>query len=1317
MPEKPAIKSPAMNKSNLPTLARPAGGDHGVRLRQGLPELPERLLLAHAAGRVLFVAGAGVSMQPPASLPDFGALVREVVARLDDALVPHLAMPPAPCVKRQEVGAGPPLNAEQQALLARIDDKEFDVALGMLERRMDSDQDRESSVRRAVADVLRGAQRPAPIHAALVRLANRGAATAIATTNFDLLFESAARSLRKPLQRYALTDIPRPDPRPGFAGVMHLHGALDPDPNRHADLVLTDRDFGEQYLRRRGIPDFVYDAARIFHVVFVGYSANDPPMRYLLNAVAADGLRFPDLKERFAFVPTAPAQDDAGRAALAAEMAMWVGRGITPIPYDKSDGHRALTGVLAAWAALSPHEDKGAPVDREIRRVLRLERAGASEASRELFAHLFRRGSPEEQVRLAALGRNTRCDPAWLDGMLEIVRERGPDADREPLAHQLCRVFLHGRLAEKTILRWAAGLPAGAKTERNAVLEAIEWDLRGSSVSAPFCDAWHALAEAFGSHDEVRRGEDYALGRRIAQGDRSGALIADIARFVAPRLNVGYREASPFYSGRPPKTAKQAGDLLTMSVTSRTLDIGKGLSLGDVNEVEFLLQLAEALEAEVVRALHIGTRAGWGTGRGMVWLGGLTRLRLHRSTDPDGTDRFASGVAPSAHLLLHAVARLAVLSPADAAPFLSRWRSRPDPIHARMWAAAAVEPALASPAAVVSFLMDRPPEQRWFASRFPEIAELRAARFNTLAAADGAAVVSQLLGGPPFKLVRRGGTGEERRRLREGLAVSELTRIEAAGGVLPDAAHRWLRDRRAALSTFVSNAVDAGFPTSPRAHWVPPTPDTDLDALEDGALLEAAEDRLGEGRTYERRVDRVWDWLNVEGNSSRLAKALAHQDPDGQRFPATWMAALSRHRPPPVGASQKRVEEMVGEARDLLQHLPALSRRNAERVVSGAASWLVEWARRLAPNAALTKAIALWWPFAAAASERTGDATDYEESATADLKRVEHDALNSPVGHLAGAFLAICPNLADEPRPFADAGLRAVATLVAGTDGRAGQIARFRCAMDLSYLMAADPDWTEATLLRRLEAGGAEADALWRAVALSEMSGDSLARLGPLMARRATIADGLDRDTRQGLVERACHAVLSDLWHGRDDTALRGEVQQMLRLCPDDLRSRAATILESFVNGVTSGKASQAGPSTEEAFDRAVAPFLHSVWPKDQAAATPGVAEALAPLPAATGRRFAEAVAAVRRFLVPFEAWSLHSWRLAADDLRSVKHGVVVGADEARAALDLLDRTIGSDDGTRVPSDLGVALAHIVSQDGRLRRDPRFRRLAALSRE
>ena len=55
-----------------------------------------------------------------------------------------------------------------------------------------------------------------------------------------------------------------------------------------SDLVLTDQDFGEFYLRRRVVPDFIYDAARLYHLVLVGYSASDAPMRYLLNAEATD---------------------------------------------------------------------------------------------------------------------------------------------------------------------------------------------------------------------------------------------------------------------------------------------------------------------------------------------------------------------------------------------------------------------------------------------------------------------------------------------------------------------------------------------------------------------------------------------------------------------------------------------------------------------------------------------------------------------------------------------------------------------------------------------------------------------------------------------------------------------------------------------------------------------------------------------------------------------------------------------------------------------------------------------------------------------
>ena len=95
-----------------------------------------------------------------------------------------------------------------------------------------------------------------------MRLADCGGGSTIMTTNFDLLLEAAAKRLRSPVQTYALGSIPRPTTRKEFAWVLHVHGALDRNPARFSELVLSDQDL----------------------------------------AVATDGTRFSDLKERFTFV-------------------------------------------------------------------------------------------------------------------------------------------------------------------------------------------------------------------------------------------------------------------------------------------------------------------------------------------------------------------------------------------------------------------------------------------------------------------------------------------------------------------------------------------------------------------------------------------------------------------------------------------------------------------------------------------------------------------------------------------------------------------------------------------------------------------------------------------------------------------------------------------------------------------------------------------------------------------------------------------------------------------------------------------------------
>ena len=403
-----------------------------ISLGEGLPKIPERLLLAHRAGEVLFVCGAGISV--PAGIPQFRGLVEQVYAALDPAV--HVAMvgiPEGVCnLQQPHLGN---LNDAQIAELRRFVAADYDVVLGMLERRLDDANAGESGdgvVRRAVRKILASGApspcgqgkppKPAPIHRAIVRLADRGMGPVVVTTNFDLLLEDAAGRLGPRPVTYALAGVPRPSRMPGYTGVMHIHGAVSKDPRRVPDLVLSEQDFGEFYLRRRVAPDFIYDAARLYHLVLVGYSANDPPMRYLLNAVAADDSRFSDIKPRFTFVGS-PTLD---RPALAD----WRARGIRPIRYDSKDGHAELLAVFQRWAKLSAVNSATAFVDREVRRIVRARRADASDADRELFDHLLRRSVPAEQDRLLRVAKSAGADMGWLDATTGVVRDSGYESRR-----------------------------------------------------------------------------------------------------------------------------------------------------------------------------------------------------------------------------------------------------------------------------------------------------------------------------------------------------------------------------------------------------------------------------------------------------------------------------------------------------------------------------------------------------------------------------------------------------------------------------------------------------------------------------------------------------------------------------------------------------------------------------------------------------------------------------------------------------------------------------------------------------------------------
>ena len=398
---------------NLPPRERfipPDTGHRDILLGDGLAAIPESLLLAHARGEVLFVAGAGVSKS--AGLPDFRGLVLKVYEELDPGV--HSAIS-----GQTDLDPGNLLD-DQKAEIKRFQKCEYDIVLGMLERRLEGQTQPRSLVRQRVGRIIRqdGLQ-PAPIHRALMRLSGQGGEVRIITTNFDLLLEDAARRMRSPVQTYALGGIPRPRPTGSqeFTGVMHIHGALDRNPRRTSDLILSDQDFGEFYLRRRSVSDLIYDAARLYSLVLVGYSASDPPMRYLLNAVSADRAHFGDLKELFIFVGM-DREDPV-------ELGDWRARGIIPVPYDvQDDDHTQLQETLVRWARFSALNGRQSRIDRELKQIVGIRRTEASDAERDFFDHIIRRSRPDERARLARLISRHKADLSWLDAIVEVSSGR-----------------------------------------------------------------------------------------------------------------------------------------------------------------------------------------------------------------------------------------------------------------------------------------------------------------------------------------------------------------------------------------------------------------------------------------------------------------------------------------------------------------------------------------------------------------------------------------------------------------------------------------------------------------------------------------------------------------------------------------------------------------------------------------------------------------------------------------------------------------------------------------------------------------------------
>lgn len=283
-----------------------------MRFLEHGPSLPSHLLEEQGQGNVIFFCGAGISV--PAGLDSFAKLTNRIITGLDST----------------------------KARLALADGQSFDRVFNVLVREFGR-QEIDRQIYRALSVDKPGTLKHHRDILALSRGA--GGSPQVVTTNFDRLFEMAGKALR-PIIPPGLPDIELNQP---IRGVVYLHGRLA-DPNEADEVpsyVISSADFGRAYLAEGWATRFVKSLREKYTIVLLGYSADDPPMRYLLEGL---NVRVGITYQSPIYVFTDQTADEAEEN--------WQDRGVTPICYGQDKTHSHLWSTISAWAKAARSSDR-----------------------------------------------------------------------------------------------------------------------------------------------------------------------------------------------------------------------------------------------------------------------------------------------------------------------------------------------------------------------------------------------------------------------------------------------------------------------------------------------------------------------------------------------------------------------------------------------------------------------------------------------------------------------------------------------------------------------------------------------------------------------------------------------------------------------------------------------------------------------------------------------------------------------------------------------------------------------------------------------
>lgn len=1245
------------------------------------PDIPERLLQAHEDGRVVFFCGAGISY--PARLPDFAGLVAKVYEAL--ATTP---------------------NAVQQAAIKA---GQFDTAIGLLEADIVGGRE---TVRRALAGILTpdlSAPNATATHDALLTLGKcRNGHTRLITTNFDRLFEEVIAAKSLPIEGFQAPLLPVPKNR--WDGLVYLHGLLSAAPTSSEldRLVVSSGDFGLAYLTERWAARFVSELFRNYTVCFVGYSINDPVLRYMMDALAADRLLGESPPEMFAFGCFSKGKEEE-RANE------WRAKNVTPILYREHNRHAYLHKTLRAWAETYRDGVRGKerivvecamarPLastrqDDFVGRLLwALSDPGGLPARR--FADLdpvpsldWLEPLSEERYRHADLGRFGVPPRTAVDDKLTFSLTRRPSP--YPLAPSMCLVdagargsrwdevmrqlarWLIRHLDDPALLLWLVKrggqlhddlvwwiehrLDELAKLEREgntAELARIR-ESASSAIPGPLMRTLWRLLLTGRVKSWIR---DFDLYRWRDRFDRDGlttTLRLELRETLTPRLFLREPFQQPTEDGetREPERIKE---LVEWEIVLSTDDVHSSLSdlRKDKRWNAALPELLIDFSTLLRDALDLTRELGGADDKS-----DLSYIHQPSISEHPQNQDFHDWTA-LIDLTRDAWLAMAARSPGRAAPVAESWWHTPYPLFRRLAFFAAAQSGVIPHRRALDWLLADDQWWLWSVETEREAMRLLVALAPQLDEGMLRELEQAVLAGPPREMFKDDIEAERWARIVDREIWLRLAKTAETGAVLGTAG----KERLAALSARYPEWMLAADQRDEFPYWM-----GDGDEWRKFVATPRRRRELIEWLRQQPSTDH-WqedDWRQrCRDNFATTACALCALVREGVWPTDPWREALQ------AWSEEKLIKRSWRYMAPVLATTPD---DVLQTLAHGVSWWLQAIAKTFEGHEAHFFTLA-----------RRILALDHQDGV--DTDDPVGRAINHPVGHVTEALLRCWYRRSLEDGQGLPEELKPTFTELCDTRIDKFRHGRVLLAAHVIALFRVDPDWATQHLLPLFDwqRSGAEARAAWEGFLWSPR----LYR--PLMeVLKPAFLDTARHYGALGEHDRQYASLLTFAALDPGDTFTIAELAGATRSLPPDGLHDSAQALVRALEG--------AGDQRADYWSNRVAPYLHTIWPKTRDNMSPTIAESLGRLCVAAHDAFPEALALLRAWL-----------QLPANPnylVRRLRESDLCGRFPEQA-LDYLDLMIG-DQSPLLARDLGACLEAIRAAAPELQADRRFERLMA----